>query len=220
MAKATTFIISATGSISGIVANVKNIQLNDAIAVKTGKDMEALSLAQLTTIYNNATGKENKKFSIAKDKAIEKVMAALEAMDVTKLVQLDETEQAKLAEAAKKDPAPRKERDSALQKMKRAFLEKTEDGSAFKIYTVKELMEKCNVTEKIAHQYISILRAQNDRFVMNLVKDKDAKTFQFQPKDGTPMKPEIAKHFPNGFGLVAAPEATQPANAPEASAAA
>jgi len=105
MAKVTTFIISATGSITGVVANVKNIQLNDAIAVKTGKDLEGKSLAELTAIYNAATGKENKKFSIAKDKAIEKVMAALQAMDITKLVQLDEAEQAKIADAAKKQPA-------------------------------------------------------------------------------------------------------------------
>lgn len=219
MAKVTTFIISATGSITGVVANVKNIQLNDAIAVKTGKDLEGKSLAELTAIYNAATGKENKKFSIAKDKAIEKVMAALQAMDITKLVQLDEAEQAKIADAAKKqpaEPAVRKERDSALQRMKRAFLEQNEDGT-FKIFSIKELMEKCNVTEKIAHQYISILRAQNDRFVMNIVKNAEAKSFQFQPKEGATLKPEIAKHFPEGLKFT--PNAPA-ANAPEAQAAA
>lgn len=215
MSKAIIFIISSTMSIAGVVANVKNANLEEgAITVKTGKDLEHLSLGQLTTVYNNATGKENKKFSIAKDKAIEKVMAALTAMDVTTLVQLDAGEKGKVETAAKTAPAQRKTRDSALQKMKRAFLEKTADGTAFVTYTIKELMEKCGVTEKIAHQYISILRAQNDRFVMNIVKSQEAKdkpaNFQYQPKEGQPLKPEIAKHF-------AAQEA---ANAPEASAAA
>lgn len=179
-----TFIISATGSITGVVANVKNIQLNDAIAVKKAADLAEQSLAQLTTIYNNATGKTVAKFSIAKDKAVEKVMAALEAMDVTALVQLDKTEQAKVDKKSKElaaQPGERKVRDSKLQRMAAAFREVDGDGS-HKLYTIKELMEKCGTTEKITHQYISILRAPSDRFVMNIVKDKEAKTFQFQPK--------------------------------------
>jgi predicted transcriptional regulator len=43
-------------------------------------------------------------------------------------------------------------------------------------------MERCGTTEKITHQYISILRAKNDRFVMDITKNKEAKTFQYTPK--------------------------------------
>jgi uncharacterized beta-barrel protein YwiB (DUF1934 family) len=178
-----TFIIAASGSISGVVANVKNVALNDAIAVKKADDMAALSLDTLTAIYNNATGKTVGKFKIGKAAACEKVMAALEAMDVSKLIQLDKQEQAKVDTQAKTVAAgtgERKVRDSKLQRMAAAFRE--EKDGVYSQWTIKQLMEKCGTTEKITHQYISILRAQNDRFRMNIVKDKEAKTFQFQPK--------------------------------------
>lgn len=185
MSNSQTFVIVAlTGSIAGVVANVKNIDMTDKLAVKAGTDLEALSLVQLTAIYNNASSKSVNKFSCAKAVAIEKVMTALNAMDMEALVKLDpvETEKVKAeADAAPVEPV-RKERDSKLQRMKRAFLEQDDDGK-YKIWTIKELMEKCIVTEKIAHQYISILRAASDRFVMNIVKDKEAKTFQYQPKE-------------------------------------
>jgi pyruvate/2-oxoacid:ferredoxin oxidoreductase beta subunit len=193
MSKIATFIIATAGSIVGVVANAKNIDLGTNIAVKKAADLEGLSLVQMTAIYNNATGKTVNKFSVSKAVAAEKTMAALEAMDMTKLVQLDAAETAKVEKKSKEIvvPGERKERDSKLQRMKRAFMEQDDAGS-FKLYTIKELMEKCGTTEKITHQYISILRAASDRFVMNIVKDKDAKTFQYQPKPVRGAKPAAA----------------------------
>lgn len=191
-----TFIISADGSITGVVASVKNITLAEGqIAIKKADDFAKhdLSLAQLTAIYNNATGKSVNKFSCAKAAAIEKTMAALEAMDVTALVQLDKNEQAKVKTAAAKSTGTgeRKVRDSKLQRMAAAFRETDGDGK-HKVYTIKQLMEKCGTTDKITHQYISILRAPSDRFVMNIVKDKEAGTFQYQPKPARSSKAAAA----------------------------
>jgi hypothetical protein len=177
------FVIAAAGSIAGVVANIKNIALNDMIAVAAPKDMEAMSLELLTTIYNNATGETKGRFKIAKAAACDKVFAALEAMPVEKQIQLDKVEEKKIeAQAAVvATNGERKVRDSKLQRMAAAFRD-MDDAGSFKQWTVKELMERCGTTEKITHQYISILRAPNDRFIMNIVKDKEAKTFQFQPK--------------------------------------
>lgn len=195
-----TFVIAAAGSIAGVVANIKSIAMNDMIAVKSAADLEGQSLDMLTTIYNNATGEQKGRFKIAKAQAAAKVFAALEAMPVEKLIQLDPVEEKKVETQAAvvATNGERKVRDSKLQRMAAAFRQQDDASGAYKQWTIKELMEKCGTTEKITHQYISILRAQNDRFRMNIVKDKEAKTFVFQPK----------------------PEGRKAASAPQASAAA
>jgi hypothetical protein len=185
MTKQATFIVTTLGAIVGVVSNPKNIDLGENLAIRKSADMELFSLDQLTAIYNNATGETKGKFKIAKSAAVEKVMATLEKMDVSQLIKLDADQQKKVVKQAKEKVATlvdgeRKVRDSKLQRMAAAFREV--DGKKPKVWTVKELMEQCGTSEKITHQYISILRAPNDRFVMNIIKDKEAKTFMLQSK--------------------------------------
>lgn len=197
------FIVNT--NLNNVVGFVQNPQVaaekaaENTIVVTSAKDLEALSLQQLTDLYNAwvpSKGDEEKeritKFKIAKDKAAEKVFAVLATIDLSTLTQLDAQEE-KIVEDQSKQVAsqeaaakkPRKERDSKLQKMKRAFLEKNEDGT-YKRWTIKELMERCGTTERITHVYISILRSRSDRFVMDIDKDQPSKdvapTFIYAPK--------------------------------------
>lgn len=193
----TIFILNtATGALAGVVGNLKNYELQaDHIAVKTPADMINLSNAQLTTIYNAITGESKAQFKTAKTESTVKVFKAMEAADLTKLVKLDKKETTKVQAAA---DGERKPRDSKLQRMAACFREQDSDGN-YKHWTIKELMDRCGkgpddpMTDKIAHQYISILRAKNDRFVMDITKHKDGDkvTFQYTPKNVQPA-PQVA----------------------------
>ena len=200
MTKSTIIALNiATGSIAGFVTSKEAVKGENLIAVSAATDLEHLDLNTLTMIYNAVTGETKSKFKISKIQAAAKVFAAIEQQDLAKLIQLDATEKAKVAKRAKAEKVAkratmevvvegtvRKVRDSKLQRMAAAFRETDENGE-HKVWTIKELMEKCGkagqpLTEKIANQYVSILRAQNDRFVMNIVKNKETGTLQFQPK--------------------------------------
>lgn len=190
MTKSTIIALNiATGSITGFVTSKDAVKGENLIAVSAATDLEHLDLNALTMIYNAVTGEAKSKFKISKVQAAAKVFAAIEQQDFTKLIQLDAVEKTKVEKRAKRatmevvvEGTTRKVRDSKLQRMAAAFRE-VQDGTAeHKLWTIKELMEKCGTTEKITHQYISILRAQNDRFVMNITKNKEAGTYQFQPK--------------------------------------
>lgn len=200
MTKSTIIALNiATGSIAGFVTSKEAVKGENLIAVTAATDLEHLDLNTLTMIYNAVTGETKSKFKISKIQAAAKVFAAIEQQDLAKLIQLDATEKAKVAKRAKAEKVAkratmevvvegtvRKVRDSKLQRMAAAFRETDENGE-HKVWTIKELMEKCGkagqpLTEKIANQYVSILRAQNDRFVMNIVKNKETGTLQFQPK--------------------------------------
>lgn len=177
----------ATASLIGVVQSVKGFELKeDQKAIANVADLIGFSNGDLTTIYNNITGESKSIFKSAKMENCGKVFAALESLDMAKLVQLDKAESAKVKNQAAAtgetaQPGERKVRDSKLQRMAAAFREQDEAGQ-FKNWTIKELMEKCGTTEKITHQYISILRAKNDRFIMDITKNKEAKTFQYTPK--------------------------------------
>ena len=197
------FIINT--NLNNVVGFVQNPQAADkagenTIVVSSAKDLEVLSLQQLTDLYNvwvpaKEDGEKERitKFKIAKDKAAEKVFTVLEKIDLALLIQFDKQEE-KIVEEQSKQVAsqevagkkPRKERDSKLQKMKRAFLEKNEDGT-YKRWTVKELMERCGTDERITKVYISILRSRSDRFVMDIEKEQASKDvpaiFFYAPKD-------------------------------------
>lgn len=200
MTKSTIIALNiATGSIAGFVTSKEAVKGENLIAVSAATDLEHLDLNTLTMIYNAVTGETKSKFKISKIQAAAKVFAAIEQQDLAKLIQLDATEKAKVAKRVKAEKVAkratmevvvegtvRKVRDSKLQRMAAAFRETDENGE-HKVWTIKELMEKCGkagqpLTEKIANQYVSILRAQNDRFVMNIVKNKETGTLQFQPK--------------------------------------
>ena len=173
---------AASITIAGFVSAIKGMDLTDKLAVRKATDLEALSNPQLVSIYNTATGKSLKSFSAAKNVNAERVFAALQEMDVTTLTKLDAGNVTKITAAA----GERKVRDSKLQRVKAAFEKLDKDGN-YRHLTIAKIMKECSkadseVTEKIAHQYISILRAQNDRFIMNIVKDKEAGTYQYQPE--------------------------------------
>lgn len=178
------FIINiANLAVVGFVQNpaIAAEKAGDNLVVNTAKDLEGLSLQQMTDMVNAWSGEEPiGKFKIAKDKAAARVFALLTSLDTGLLTQLDKEEEQKVetqakivaqadAAAAADGKKPRKERDSKLQRMKHAFLTKNEDGS-YKPWTVKELMEKCGTTERITKVYISILRSPTDRFVMSIEK--------------------------------------------------
>lgn len=204
-----TFVINTqNASIVGFVQNmeVASDKAGEHLCVNTAKDLEGLSLQQLTDLFNAYSGVAPVgKFKVAKDKAAEKVFKLLSGLDTATLVQLDKEaekvveqqaeviaqEEAKQAEvqdgaAAPNGPKVRKIRDSKLQRMKAAFLMKDDNGN-FKQWTVKELMEKCGTSERITHVYISILRSPSDRFVMNIekvpVEAGQVPQFKFAPKE-------------------------------------
>jgi len=178
---------TATHSLIGVVQTAKGFDLKeDQKVVANVADLLGFSNSELTSIYNNITGETKSTFKSAKMENCSKVYSALEGLDISKLVQLDKAESTKVKNQAAAtgetaQPGERKVRDSKLQRMAAAFREQDEAGN-FKHWTIKELMEKCGTTEKITHQYISILRAKNDRFIMDITKNKEAKTFQYTPK--------------------------------------
>jgi len=169
------------------------------------------SSAELTSIYNAITGETRNLFKTSKTESMQKVWSALEALDLSALVQLDKIEEAKIEEAALEidkqeiaasaeiqpavdqvppvvaGPKVRKVRDSKLQRMAAAFRVKDANGN-YKPWTVKELMETCSkenseLSERIVHVYLSILRNPKDRFVMPITKDKDTGTFVYTPTE-------------------------------------
>lgn len=190
------FIVNPeTLAIVGVVQNAEAAAAqhdDNMLVIESSKDLEGLSLQKLTDMHNAFAQQVPalllnppiNKFKIAKDKAAEKVFALLGQIDLTDLVKIDAEEekivedQAKItAQAEIAAPPPtdangkkvRKVRDSKLQRMKAAFLERDEEGG-LKKWTIKELMEKCGTTERITHVYISILRSPSDRFVMPIEK--------------------------------------------------
>lgn len=187
-----TFILNVAGlAVIGYVQNaaVAKEKAGEHLVVSEAKDLEGLNLQQLTDLFNTFEGGEPiGKFKISKDKAAAKVFAQMQAMDIATLTQLDTGEEAKIETQAAAQPAGpkvRKERDSKLQRMKHAFLEKDDDGN-YKQWTVPELMAKCGkqgdpMTERIATVYVSILRSPTDRFIMNIVKNKDTGAFTYDP---------------------------------------
>ena len=175
-----TFIINpANLSVAGLVNSVKGKSVNgfdlgSNVAVKSAFDLEQFSNAQLATLFNGVTGKTVKTFSTAKSASAAKVFAALEAVDVSTLVRLDAETKAKIEKAAEAGAGVRKVRDSKLQRMAACFRESKKDGTP-KQFTIAELIERCSkpddeMTDKIAHQYISILRNPSDRFVIKIAK--------------------------------------------------
>jgi len=187
------FIINTKlNNVAGFVQNpdaAKEKATEDQLIVSSAKDLEVLSLQQLTDLFNafEQFGKSHSvepinKFKIAKEKAAEKVFGLLSKMDLSLLTQFDKQEE-KVVEQKSEEivqqeamagKKPRKERDSKLQKMRRAFWEKNEDGT-YKQWTIKQLMERCGTTERITHVYISILRSQSDRFTMKIDKLQESK---------------------------------------------
>lgn len=205
MTKSTIIVLNmTTGSIVGTFSNIENAKAAslspEQIVVQNARNLEILDLGTLTRIFNAVTGENKSKFKISKAQASAKVWAAIENQDISTMLSLDPVQVEKVkkqAKAVKKaetmevvvDGKVRKVRDSKLQRMAAAFREQDENGQ-YKVWTVKELMEKCAkgnevLTEKITNQYISVLRAQNDRFVMNIVKNKETGTFQYQPKSAS-----------------------------------
>lgn len=198
------FILSTVNNFSVIgyvqEGNAPRADSPDQFFVTKASDLEALSNSQLTTMFNAITGETKSIFKTAKTQSAEKVYAALTALDISTLVKLDEVEEVKLDKQAETiataaavievdatpiGPKIRKVRDSKLQRMAAAFRIKDDAGN-YKQWTVKELMEVCGkkddpMTSDIAKVYISILRAKNDRFVMNIVKDKDTGAFVYSP---------------------------------------
>lgn len=181
-----TFIVST--SPAKIVGYVQNAEIakekaGDNLVVNSKEDLSSLSSEQLIRLYSSITLSETQTPVSAGY-----VFDAMKNTDIASLVQLDKSETAAVEKSATTlvDAKGRKVRDSKLQRMAAAFRQQDENG-AYRIWTIKELMEKCSkekdpLSERIAHVYISILRAQNDRFVMNIVKNKDTGTFQYQPK--------------------------------------
>jgi hypothetical protein len=204
------FIINPENmSIVGFVQNaaVAAEKAGSNLVVAQAKDLESLSLQQMTDLYNKYSNKDPiGKLKVSKADAAAKAYGAMFCnVDTTKLVQLDKAEeqvvekkaseqaaQAKIdaADAAQTAGGAKKERkvrDSKLQRMKAAFLQKDEAGN-YKIYTIPELIAICGkpndpMSERIANVYISILRSPKDRFIMNIEKfgDGDNKTFRYNP---------------------------------------
>jgi hypothetical protein len=194
-----TFIIDiASGSIVG-VAQAAATLVEGQIAVTSAADLENESLATLTVIYNAATGESKTKFKISKSDAIAKVMAALEALNVPTLPQIeaastgtvettgDEQNLAKLddkteTKIAKTEAKPTKapKEPSKLQKMASVFRTAMSEDGKPKHFTIAELVELCGTTEDRTHQYISILKNPKDRFVMNIAKTVE-KTYYLIP---------------------------------------
>lgn len=142
------------------------------LIVESASNLEGLSNAQLTNLYNGLTGENRGIFKAAKTDNAQKVFEALMAKDLADLVQLDKAEETKVDEQSQnletqETPPPeappvveqsqvaeqppvangdapkvRKVRDSKLQRMKACFLEQDENGE-YKTWTVKELMERC-----------------------------------------------------------------------------
>jgi hypothetical protein len=201
------FIINTnTNAVVGFVQNIAVASEKagqEHLVVNEAKDLEGLSLQQMTDMYNALSGEAPVgKFKVAKSAAATKVFALLSKLDTTTLTQLDAEAEKVVEEKAKEiqqqevaaatigpdGKKVRKVRDSKLQRMKSAFLTTNEDGS-YKQWTVKELMEKCGTSERITHVYISILRSPSDRFVLNIEKlPVEAGTppqFMYKPKTQT-----------------------------------
>lgn len=202
------FIVNTKNlSVAGFVQNndVANEKAGvDCIAISSSKELEGMSLQQLTDLYNiiNVSSEASpiSRFKIAKDKAAIKVYAALTAIDMSTLVQLDAEVEKKIEEVSieieKKEVAEvkfdangkklRKVRDSKMQRMKAMFLTRNEDGT-YKQWTIKELMEGSNTSANTTKVYISTFRSATDRFVMSIEKqphvDGMADRWMFNPED-------------------------------------
>jgi len=97
------FLIILEGSkIAGYVHDVSKVDTNGMLVVTEAKDLEGLSLQQLTDMFNAWTGQSVGKFKIAKGQAVEKVFGVLSGLDLSTLVQLDKEEEAKIDDASKK----------------------------------------------------------------------------------------------------------------------
>lgn len=200
----TSFVIASTGSVSGFVSDAaRAIVAEGEMLVHKVEDLASKTLSELTAIYNAATGKTVSKFSIARDKAADKVMSALAEIDLSTLAKLENEEvQAVVltstpaealttstelntlgtkAEETIADAKPKAEKkESKLQCMARHFRTTTNEDGSPKRFTIEELMGLCDTTEDRTHQYISILKNPKDRFVMNIAKTSE-KTYWFVP---------------------------------------
>lgn len=195
----TSFVIASTGSVSGFASDAARAIVADGeMLVNKVEDLASKTLGELTAIYNAATGKTVAKFSIARDKAADKVMAALTAIDLSTLTKLETEVQATaqaealtptsdlstlgakaeetIAEAKPKAP----KEPSKLQKMAAAFRTTMNEDGTPKRFTIQELQDICGTTEDRTHQYISILKNPKDRFVMNIAKTSE-KTYWLVP---------------------------------------
>ncbi len=89
--QAVSFVLNSDFSLAGIIPASTQAQIpEDQMIISSADDLTDLSLANLTDIFNAATGKTVNKFSIAKTAAVTKVMAALNSMDISDLPNLGE----------------------------------------------------------------------------------------------------------------------------------
>lgn len=203
----TTFVIASAGSISGFASDAARVIVAEGeMLVHKVEDLASKTLAELTAIYNAATGKNVAKFSIARDKAADKVMTALVAIDLSTLSKLESADEQKvlttpqvesltptielntLSTNAKETIANAKpkaqKKESKLQCMARHFRTSVNEDGSPKRFTIDELMILCDTSEDRTHQYISILKNPKDRFVMNIAKTSE-KTYWFVPNRQT-----------------------------------
>jgi hypothetical protein len=200
----TAFILNTqTASIVGFALSAAAAaeKAGENLVVSVSTDLEGLTNTQLTTLYNAFTGETKNQFKTSKSDSAKKVFAALEAMDITAMVQLDKAEekivevQAAKVEVAAAGKKARKIRDSKLQRLKALFLQKNEAGE-YKSYTIKELMEltakssapEDAVSQGVVNVYLSILRAPKF-FFMVIPKETSPEgvtTYTFRPTEENP----------------------------------
>jgi hypothetical protein len=179
----------ASNSIISVVEHMKNVPQekyaewseNNFKFISIPSDFELLTFEQLTSMYDAITERRHGVFQGTHAEFATKLFNELMALSAIKKfghdINLEDCESAAITLPEVK---VRKVRDSKLQRMKASFLTKNEDGT-FKEWSVKDLMEKCDTTERITHVYISTLRSPTDRFTMNIVKNKETNLFVYVP---------------------------------------
>jgi hypothetical protein len=79
----------------------------------------------------------------------------------------------------------RKSRDSKLQRMAAAFRTTLPDGT-YKSWSINDLIDACSkqnepLKEKVVKVYISVLRSNDGRFKMPIIKSKNGDLFTYTP---------------------------------------
>lgn len=185
-----TFLISLSDNTVIAVANEATKdglveKFGEAFKVSSIDDLTRLAENKLFDLCNSFTGQEE---NLSKDELASKIFEYLNGLDISEAVQLSENQKKEISEAPVKKQ--RKVGGSKLQRMKAAFMEQNEDGS-YKMWTVPELIkklvgdiEKAEDYKKeynVVKVYISVLKSEKDRFVMNIVHDKKAGTYIYAP---------------------------------------
>lgn len=192
MTKAAAFVIDPVKcTVVGFVANPKIAAEKAGYnhVVQQAKDLEDLSMGTLGDLRRAFSDGALKPFEngTKRTEAAQEVYDLLLQKDIAEMIQLDAEEKAQVETQAKvkksadaSQPKERKVRDSKLQRMAAAFREQDENGH-YKLWTIEELEQRCGTTGTVTKGYISILRAQNDRFVMPITKFEEVEATENTP---------------------------------------